>query len=594
MTHLTAVSYSLLAYLFLGLMYYGWGRAAAVLLGVGGHKPDSPAVTVWLGWAGTLLLFQILHFFLPVNAFVTVPVLALGSVWAIPSIQKGLRGTAVRRADRVVAAFFGVLALGTAAWVASRAMLPPGNYDSGLYHFNAIRWINTYPVVPGLGNLHGRLAFNQSFFTYAAALNFFPFFGHGRSLANSFLFLLTMATLLPALEPVIRKPSRLLTAHPFAYVPVLFLLPLGAYHALSSTGLSAPTPDMASVLLQMTMFFLLARGIAAWKTGIRPGERETVVLVVLAATAVTVKLSNLAFSLAAFGFAAAYTRHVSLAFWKDFSRLVLSAAVIVLVWAVHGVALSGAPLYPSTIGRLQVDWAVPAETAVDMARWIYSWSRIPGAHWQDVLGGWTWVRPWFGRMLAENKTDAVYPALVAVVFWAMSLAGCCFRKGTRSRSVEWAMVTALFLCMGYWFLTAPDPRLANAVIFLTAISSILLFLATVRDVLGRRMYFVALCAAFLAGNGNILHHVFRHGGALRQVSTSGWHAVPAVPLEKRITASGLGVYTPQTGNQCWDSPLPSSPTVNDRLRLRVPGRMSSGFTVRGEVYRRSGRAGQPQ
>jgi len=43
-----------------------------------------------------------------------------------------------------------------------------------------------YPYRSGLGNLHGRLAFNQSFFVYVAALNFYPFFGYGRSIANSF------------------------------------------------------------------------------------------------------------------------------------------------------------------------------------------------------------------------------------------------------------------------------------------------------------------------------------------------------------------------------------------------------------------------
>lgn len=30
----------------------------------------------------------------------------------------------------------------------------PGQYDTGLYHAQAIRWIEDYGVVPGLGNLH--------------------------------------------------------------------------------------------------------------------------------------------------------------------------------------------------------------------------------------------------------------------------------------------------------------------------------------------------------------------------------------------------------------------------------------------------------
>lgn len=36
------------------------------------------------------------------------------------------------------------------------------NPDTGIYHAQAIRWIETYPAVAGLGNLHSHLAFNSN------------------------------------------------------------------------------------------------------------------------------------------------------------------------------------------------------------------------------------------------------------------------------------------------------------------------------------------------------------------------------------------------------------------------------------------------
>src|SRR5262249_52771350 len=36
----------------------------------------------------------------------------------------------------------------------------PLHFDTGLYHAQAVRWSEEAPAVPGLGNLHGRLAFN--------------------------------------------------------------------------------------------------------------------------------------------------------------------------------------------------------------------------------------------------------------------------------------------------------------------------------------------------------------------------------------------------------------------------------------------------
>ncbi|MBQ2608911.1 MAG: hypothetical protein II586_00960, partial [Butyrivibrio sp.] len=42
------------------------------------------------------------------------------------------------------------------------------HYDSDLYHAQAIRWIEEYGVVKGLGNLHVRLAYNSAAFPLSA------------------------------------------------------------------------------------------------------------------------------------------------------------------------------------------------------------------------------------------------------------------------------------------------------------------------------------------------------------------------------------------------------------------------------------------
>ena len=52
------------------------------------------------------------------------------------------------------------------------------HYDSDLYHAQSIRWIEEYGVVPGLGNLHTRLAYNSSAFALSALFSF-AFLGKG-------------------------------------------------------------------------------------------------------------------------------------------------------------------------------------------------------------------------------------------------------------------------------------------------------------------------------------------------------------------------------------------------------------------------------
>ena len=589
MTHITVITFTLLTYLFLGAAYYGWGRVAALLLGIAHQRSESSIMPIWLGWAFALLIFQVLHFFLPITVYVSLPVLAFGAVFSISQIRNEVRRFPTQRFALILLMVAVILALGLAAWVASRAMLPPTDYDSGLYHFNAIRWINAYPVVPGLGNLHGRLAFNSSFFTYVAALNFYPFFGHGRSLANSFLFLLVLATILPSMVSIIRRPSLLVKEHPFRYASDLFMLPTVAYIALSSTGFASPSPDLASILLQLVMFVMLAHGIAEWKDGYRDQNYRVMVLIVLAATAVTVKLSNLAFSLVIIGFALTYTWQTSRPHLKGVVRILLPVTMLILVWGLRGVILSGAPFYPSTIGYMPVEWAVPIEKIVVEANLIYGWARLPGIQWIDTLNSWMWLRPWFLRVYNDNMIGVVYPLILTVLFCIITIVIGCFKKVRRPHYLEWSFLLPSLIGLIYWFFTAPDPRFANAIFFLALICSMLLFLLSMQEIMRAWMFIITLGIVFLVGNVYFIRYVFYNRGLIKLVSTSGWHAVKEVPLYRMVIPSGLTVYVPK-GPQCWDSPLPSTPCYNkgplapcsndQGLRLRNPMSMSSGFTVK--------------
>ena len=579
--HMAALSLTLSIYAILAVSYFGWGTAATYLLGLKGQENSSATASIWLGWAFTLLIFQLIHLVSPVIALVVIPVFIIGFAIAIPQLVTSYRHHAKQLSVRKPWISSGIMALvlTVSGWTASRSMLPPTHYDSGVYHLSAIRWTNSFPIVPGLGNLDGRLAFNQSFFTYVAALNFYPFFGHGRCIANSFLFLLTLATFVGFLHPLFKEPSLLTKLHPFQYAPSLFTLPVLAYLALSSDGLASPSPDLASILLQLVMFVILAYGVGAWIRGQRKQPFAALFLVVLAATAVTIKLTNLAFSAVMMGFVLAYTWQTTNACIRGGARILLPAIILIVVWCLRGFVLSGAPLYPSTIGYIPVDWAVPREQVVKIANWVYSWARKPGAHWRDVLGSWDWFEPWIFR-ISKNFTVVVWPLVLSVVLGCVVAGMSRFRKKARLQSIEWAILLPSLMGLIYWFFTAPSLRFAQALFFLLPISVILLFFSSMHGLVRGRAWVSLVCVVFVVGNFNLLEYATYHIRSVRAVSTSGWHAVWEVPLVNRVTGSGLVVYIPKLGNQCWDAPVPCTPKFNNALRLRVPGDMASGFSVK--------------
>lgn len=588
-THFIALIQTLLLYVFLAAAYFGWGKVFILAATRKKERTENipHSFLIWSGWACSLLVFQSIHFFLPIHVYSVGPVLLLGAGFSLAFLLRNgaspcglLHFTGPQSKYVGVAIIIGLLMTGS--WLASRAMLPPNIYDSGLYHLNVIRWTNEFPLVPGLGNLHGRLAFNSSFFTYVAALNLYPFFGNGRSIANSFLILLTVGTLFELLSPCLIQPRLLLQASPMKWATPLLCIPVITYWALSSGGVMSPSPDLTSSLLQVTLFVIFVGSVARFLKDRTVPFPESLILCLLAATAITIKLSSVAFCgtiivFAVLGILSGAQRPLSHAV-----RFLLPPVVVLIVFCLRGFVLSGAPLYPSAIGYIDTEWSVPLQQVTDVRNWVYSWARQPKVHWEEVLGSWAWFEPWFQRV-AGQTTDVVYPLAVSLVCGILALVPC--RHLEREQFLRQYLLSGIIpipilAALVFWFLTAPDPRFANASFMLLAVSAIVLLLSKVQPNLGKIGMVAVICLLFIIGNLNLLHWAYSHRWIIKPISMDGWHPVKRVPMDVKVTTSGLHVYVPISGDQCWDAPLPCTPYFNESLRLRDPADMASGFTVR--------------
>jgi hypothetical protein len=80
--------------------------------------------------------------------------------------------------------------------VVSLSIGGPAEYDTLLYHAQIVRWVKEYPIVPGLGNLHSRLAYDNSFHMLASFLDVGVFQDKSFHGLNGFFFLFLQANLL--------------------------------------------------------------------------------------------------------------------------------------------------------------------------------------------------------------------------------------------------------------------------------------------------------------------------------------------------------------------------------------------------------------
>jgi hypothetical protein len=242
----------------------------------------------------------------------------------------------------------------------------------------------------------------------------------------------------------------------------------------------------------------------------------------------------------------------------------------------RGIYLSGYPLYPLTIGRLHTDWAVPVDKVRFEADRIYSWARLQGRPPSQVLGNWNWLRPWFSRTYRVYKSEIVYPVLWSTVLGFLTLLLAFFQKNIRRvflNSIFFIPVVAGIL---YWFFTAPDPRFAHALFLLLPFSAFLILMSCLYELTGNTLALVLNIGIFLI----CMFYLFPINELNLMANFPAYQAIPSSALVEKKTDSGLVIYVPVKGDQCWDSPLPCTPYFVAELRVRVPGKITSGFTQR--------------
>ena len=360
---------------------------------------------------------------------------------------------------------------------------------------------------------------------------------------------------------------------------MLFSIPIVVYLALSSGDIASPSPDLTVSLLQLIMFVLLVRSVGQWVRGKRDQDDMAALLVMLAVTSLTVKLSSFAFSSVIIGFVLLYV-------WKHHAagvvgRVVALCALLLAVWFARGMVLSGVPLFPSTIGHFPFEWAMPKKKIINEANWIFSWARQPGIHWKHVLGNWNWFEPWLLRV--SQSFQVVFPMAVSATLWLATAMLGGFNKKCRRPFLEWAVLLPPLAALAFWFFSAPAPRFAMAFFQIQSLGAILLFLSALQSVRGKRFFLSMAIMICFAGNLHIGRYVKKYRWVSQPISVSGFHPVRKVPLRTKTTLSGLTVYLPKTGDQCWDARLPSTPYFNRNLALRDPEKISSGFMIkRGE------------
>lgn len=508
----------------------------------------------WLGLTFVMAVTQLAHLFIPISWKLSLIILLPGlCIYGLKNWSHLSQRTSTFGKIKIWVLrhpfYTLLLALG---WVAllTKAMQAPGNFDSGLYHFASIRWANEYAVVPGLGNLHGRLAFNQSIFDLYALLNFFPLWNKGYALG--YLLIITLSIL------------TLYEAHLERYKGGWWAIIICGVAIASAIGpLPSPTPDPIIALLQISIFISLIAVLLAPKQNPQNTSGHMATLICLCTLICTIKLSALIFAVSCLLIALLRAYQHKTIHSQLIILSVLMCAVLGISHIGHGFITSGVPFYPSSLGiQWAPDWSIPQVKIQEELNWVYSWARSPYQDPAIVLGNWRWLKSWAIHLLPIAAW--IYFGLSGILI-ALCLSNHKLRP-TRDDHQLWLVFIPLFISVVFWFFTAPDWRFLGSVppillavsgwIFLKSNSPLIskVNMKLTHPILWMMPGLILLCIKLLP------------------LSFDGWQVIPQTKLESKQTRSGFWVLIPADGKtQCWDAPLPCTPYFNENLVIRNIG-----------------------
>lgn len=554
-------------------------------------------VSLWVGLAVATVAILVIGLFTPTRGGTAVAwavlVTALAVVvWVVVRWRRGRTEDDERAFTRSwwVLVPIGALALFAFA-VAHLTFGPVVNYDTGLYHLNAIQYAADYPTIPGLANLHTRLGTNNSAFDLAA------FLGNTAWAADAFRLLVGVYLLVLSIDLGLRLLDGRAAAwrRPGTYLMIVALaVSVPGLLQVPQDNVSSPSPDTIALVLALAAGAYL---VDALQTRDRTWLAVALVTATLAASVraqlwVMVAMTVLVLIIDA------WLRRRAAASIGPRSLVVVGGVVAGLtgiVTLIRDAVLSGWLLFPMTYLPIPVDWQVPRASAESTRDWVMSWARDQSAGPDQTLTSWYWFPAWIRETAAEWSIAGMIGLLtLALVVWlAVRRTGAAEStdaRDPRGRTVLLLALLPALTTVAVWFFTAPDPRFAWGPLLLVGAIPAAFALQRIAGsgegwspvpvVVGGLLCLAVVPAtvtqvAAIRGEpgGTPEIHVYSFGPIDVVASVS---KLPVPPTREFVLVDGTVVRIPTESDQCYEVFPLCTPYENGTLRLRG-SEISEGF-----------------
>jgi len=536
-----------------------------------GNLPSSSAILI-IGLCFISVLILYLSFFIKIGFFANIIILAIGVIFLIIEFRNVTNLLSeyfikIKETNKYILLLF----LITFFIILIKTSSSPILYDTGLYHAQAIRWIEEYQVIPGLGNLHGRFAFNSSWFLPSALFSFAFFNLQSFHVLNGLFLMFGILFSLGGIHKIINRDFRLSNIIKTCVFGLLIILYSGA--------VSSPSPDLPVAFLIWFLFILFLEKIE--DVNYYSFDISSILIVMIAVFILTIKISASPIIILPIFI-------ISKELLKGEKIRVMILVVLVLLifipWILRNIILSGYLVYPfPNIDIFNFDWKIPIQKVISEKNWVESWSRIPGQDADEVLkmSFFEWEPIWFKNQSILDKiilyiiefTSALYILYIAANIKNLKNWFDAYKK---------YLIPYFTACIGFlfWFSTAPDFRFGYGFLI---ILSLLLVIPLLKKLFTRIKILEGINKATIAliVLGIII--------ILEIISLPNMSAIikdrlllPADYITvntNKTTLQTLDIYMPIGDDKCFYYAFPCTPYLDKGLDLRGD-KLEDGFRIK--------------
>ncbi len=515
----------------------------------------------WIGLATVAMLACAISLISPLNIYVQAAFAAIASAYWIFHRKRlsSICGKAYRFFTQASSPIK-ILSISVTLLILIYSLLIPTGYDINLYHLQTLAWGEQYAVVPGLGNLHGRLSFNSTSLLLYNIFSYNPQFSNPNFAINGLCCLVFSFWII-----------KRITERKNIWEVVGLYLTLFIFYFAFVKGISSSSTDL---LVNIIVLYLLLKLVLEP----RSAQQAVLIFLILPLSCITLKISSLFVFLISLPILFHFAKSRN---YRLLSAYILLAAFIMLPWIARFVVMSGYLIYPfPAIDIFTFDWKIPLEIVSAEKESISAYAKISFLPHDTVseMSIIEWGPIWF-KNLSKIYALSYVLMLLSPCVWIYTL----IKKQAADKNLLRVWAVAM---MGSIFglAVAPDPRFNLA--FLLCAFIIPIFFMLKIDVLQNKKKMLNIIACSL-----VLVLIVKAGWDIKPYQKSHWISLAYKPQDfhyvkkyfdphfERHDIDGKTIYSPLQGDQCFDFCIPCTPYYRSGLEFRGSSE-KDGFRIK--------------